>query len=248
MQLPTQGDFFPEITKRSEEIRAILNEEEESFARTLDRGEKLFEQYAARAKSANSQTLDGKDVWQLYDTFGFPVDLTLIMAEEQGLSFSQAEFEEAQAASKEASKGKAKKEGSEMPKLDVHDLGFLEKQNDVPKTDDSHKFGLGTVEASIKAIYQNSGFHASSSAPNVQQDKPLGLLLDRTNFYAESGGQQADTGSIVIDGKAEFVVEDVQSFNGYVLHSGFFKYGEVKVGDVVNAGYDEVSSVASGAC
>ena len=99
---------------------------------------------------------------------------------------------------------------------------------------------LGNVEATVKAIYQASGFHPSSTSPNVAQDKPVGLLLDKTPFYAESGGQQGDTGSIVIDGKAEFVVEDVQSYNGYVLHSGYFKYGELSVGDVVVASYDEL--------
>ncbi|CEH18366.1 alanyl-trna synthetase [Ceraceosorus bombacis] len=239
------GEFFPEITKRSDDIKALLDEEEVSFARTLDRGEKLFEQYAQRAKEANTNKLSGADVWRLYDTFGFPVDLTQIMAEEAGLTFSEAEFEEAQAASKEASKGLGKAAGTDMPKLDVHDLGALEQNADVPRTDDEHKYSQASIEAKVKAIYQNGGFHAASNAPNVLADKPLGLLLDRTCFYAESGGQQGDTGSIVIDGKSEFVVEDTQVFNGYVLHSGYFKYGELRVGDDVVAAYDERGSLVA---
>jgi len=75
----------------------------------------------------------------------------------------------------------------------------------------------------------------------LDKNKPFGLLLDETNFYAESGGQQCDTGSIVIDGKAEFVVEDTQVFSGYVLHVGYLKYGDLSVGDKVVASYDEVS-------
>lgn len=135
-----QGDVFPEITKKLDEIREILDEEEESFSRTLDRGEKLFDQFALVAKESGAKELNGKDVWRLYDTFGFPVDLTLLMAEELGLGVNNAEFEAAQAASKEASKATKTKGGSELVKLDVHDLATLEKNDSVPKTDDSAKF------------------------------------------------------------------------------------------------------------
>lgn len=69
----------------------------------------------------------------------------------------------------------------------------------------------------------------------------FGVLLDKTNFYAEQGGQENDTGSLSIDGKAEFRVEDVQVFNGYVLHVGRMEDGEIKVGDDVTSTYDEVS-------
>lgn len=234
------GDFFPELHKRVEDIQAILQEEEESFARTLDRGEKLFEQYAAKTLEAKATTLRGEDVWRLYDTYGFPVDLTLIMAEEKGLGVNQEEFEKARILSYEASKGVGKKQEEGMPRLDVHDLGALEKMDEVPKTDDSHKYGKGNVSATIKAIYQNKGFHPASDGANLDSSKPIGILLDRTNFYAESGGQQADTGRIVIDGQADFEVLDVQVFNGYVLHSGWINYGTLKVGDSVVAGYDEL--------
>jgi alanyl-tRNA synthetase len=70
----------------------------------------------------------------------------------------------------------------------------------------------------------------------------FGILLDKTNFYAESGGQENDTGSLSIDGKADFEVTDVQVFNGYVLHVGYMKEGEVRVGDEVVCTYSEVSS------
>ncbi|UZJ52494.1 hypothetical protein CBS101457_001814 [Exobasidium rhododendri] len=232
------SDFFPEIAKKVDDLKEILNEEEESFARTLDRGEKLFEQFAAKAKEEGVTELAGKDVWRLYDTFGFPVDLTHIMAEEQGLTVNETDFEKARIASWEASKGKSQKEGSVMPKLDVHDLGHLE-QIKLPKTNDSQKYGTGNVAAKILTIYQNKGFFESTEAANIDQGKPLGIILDQTSFYAESGGQQGDTGSIIIDGIAEFVVEDVQSFSGYVLHAGYFKYGVMSVGDKVLAEYDE---------
>jgi hypothetical protein len=137
----TQGHVYPELTKKTTEIKEILDEEEESFSRTLDRGEKLFEQYATAARETGSKELNGKDVWRLYDTYGFPVDLTRLMAEELGLGINGEEFEAAQAASREASKASLKVGAKDVVKLDVHDLASLEKDTSVPKTDDSAKFG-----------------------------------------------------------------------------------------------------------
>lgn len=85
--------------------------------------------------------LDGRDVWRLYDTYGFPVDLTLLMAEEAELGIDQAGFEKAQAASREASKAGKKKGTGDVVKLDVHDIAALERNVDVPKTDDMPKYG-----------------------------------------------------------------------------------------------------------
>ena len=125
-------------------MKEILDEEEESFSRTLDRGEKLFDLYAQAAKAHGAKELNGKDVWQLYDTFGFPVDLTRLMAAELGLGVSDKEFEEAQALSKEASRATKKKEAIGIVKLDVHDIAALEEDERVRKTDDSAKFSKHT--------------------------------------------------------------------------------------------------------
>lgn len=254
-----QGATFPELTKKLPEIKEILDEEEESFSRTLDRGEKLFEQYAASARERGVRELNGKDVWRLYDTYGFPVDLTRLMAEELGLTINEREFEAAQASSKEASKASQKKHANSVVKLDVHDLATLEKNIDVPKTDDSAKFckfihssprpitqlivalAVGNVEATVKAIYFNKSFFQTTS--NVSEDTSFGIILDRTSFYAESGGQEHDTGNIVIDGFADFQVTNVQVYNGYVLHIGYLKYGKLSVGDKVVASYDEVNII-----
>jgi alanyl-tRNA synthetase len=139
----------------------LLDEEEVSFARTLDRGEKLFEQYASRAKDQGSSQLSGKDVWRLYDTFGFPVDLTRLMAEELGLGINDAELEEAQAWSKEASKSSAKQAGDVVVKLDVHDIALLEANTNVPKTDDNPKF---SAVSSLPTRSLLTDFHCRSGA------------------------------------------------------------------------------------
>ncbi|KAJ2918578.1 hypothetical protein MD484_g1897, partial [Candolleomyces efflorescens] len=234
----TMGDVFPEITKKFDDIKEILDEEEESFSRTLDRGEKLFDQFATRAAEQNNKELNGKDVWRLYDTFGFPVDLTRLMAEELGLGINDAEFEAAQQQSKEASKGATKKDTAEIVKLDVHDLAALEKDDSVPKTDDSAKFGIGNITANVKAIFYEKAFH--SSTKDIPEGATFGVLLDRTSFYAESGGQEYDTGNIVIDGVADFEVTNVQAYKGYVVHTGSLKYGQLDVGSEVISSYDEL--------
>lgn len=100
----------------------------------------MFDKYADHAKAKNAKELNGKEVWRLYDTYGFPVDLTRLMAEELGLTVNEREFERAQAESRLASKGGVKKDAAHVIKLDVHDIAALERNPDVPKTDDSAKF------------------------------------------------------------------------------------------------------------
>jgi len=97
---------------------------------------------------------------------------------------------------------------------------------------------LGNISATVKAIYHNREF--LSSTTDTPEGTTFGILLDKTSFYAEAGGQEYDTGKIVIDGVADFEVEDVQVFSGYVLHIGHLKYGQLKVGDEVVSSYDEV--------
>lgn len=94
------------------------------------------------------------------------------------------------------------------------------------------------MTSSIRAIYHNKEFVKSTE--NIANDDQIGIVMDKTNFYAEQGGQEYDTGSISIDGKAEFEVKNVQSYGGYVLHTGFMKYGSLSVNDEVISEIDEV--------
>lgn len=230
------GGMFKEIITKQEEVKEILNEEEVSFAKTLDRGERQFEVYASKSQQEGKKSLHGADVWRLYDTFGFPVDLTRLMAEERGLTIDDNEFEEARLKAKEASKGE-KKAASDLIKLDVHDLGTLEDMPGVSKTNDAAKYGRENVTAKIQAIYHAKKF--PSDTREIPEGDQVGLILSQTNFYAEQGGQEYDTGRIVIDGQAEIDVQNVQLYAGYVLHTGYMKYGSFSVGDEVICEYDE---------
>jgi alanyl-tRNA synthetase len=97
---------------------------------------------------------------------------------------------------------------------------------------------LGNITAAVKGLYYNREFISSSSS--IPEGANFGVLLNRTSFYAESGGQEYDTGNIVIDGATDFEVTNVQSYNGYVLHTGSLKYGQLSVGDEVISSYDEL--------
>jgi alanyl-tRNA synthetase len=137
-----QGDAFPEIQKRVPDIKEILAEEELSFAKTLDRGERLFESCLTKARAARSDVISGNDVFRLYDTFGFPVDLTRLMAEENKFKVDEAGFAEVQNKAKELSRArKGNKSAESGVVLDIHALGELEKSLKLPKTDDSFKYG-----------------------------------------------------------------------------------------------------------
>lgn len=101
----------------------------------------------------------------------------------------------------------------------------------VHATDDMAKYTKGSIESTVKALYYKKAFLKSTSeVPNGAQ---FSVVLDKTNFYAEAGGQGFDTGRLIIDNVAEVKVSNVQSYGGYVLHTGYLKYGALNVGNTV---------------
>lgn len=239
--IETLGDAFPELHGRVDVVKEILEEEEKSFAKTLDRGEKLFNSMIKKLGSAEN-IIPGRDAFRLYDTYGFPIDLTRIMAAERGYLVDEDGFIKEQEKAKEISRAKKSKKGQEKPTLDVHMLADLENKHKIPTTDDSFKYGKGDICSKVLAIVNSAKKFLQASKNN--QNETLGVLLDRTNFYAEAGGQEADTGNLIKDSDdsddaMEFKVEDVQAFGGYVLHIGSLKHGILSVGDAVSASYDE---------
>ncbi|KAL5615450.1 hypothetical protein BROUX41_005495 [Berkeleyomyces rouxiae] len=236
------GHQFPELVKKQADIKEILDEEEVAFARTLDRGEIQFEKFANDAIKKGEKKLSGEVVWRLYDTYGFPLDLTKLMAEERNLDIDEAEVEVAREKAREASK--VVKESTQVfSKLDVHQIAELDTLK-LPRTDDEPKYlppdvvAKSKVTAKIQLIYDGKTF--AKSTKDIPSGTALGLLLDRTNFYAEAGGQVADSGLIVIDGVATFKVLDVQSFGGYILHNGYLEEGVLSTDDEVICEYDEL--------
>jgi alanyl-tRNA synthetase len=230
------GSQFPEIVKMQAEVAETLDEEEAQFARTLDNGEKMFERFATQAEKKGTKHLTGEEVWRLYDTYGFPEDLTKIMADERGLSYDDAEIEAARIKAREASK--STKEGVvAFAKMDVHHIAELN-NNNVPTTLDEFKYNDNVITTKVAFVYDGKNFLKSTK--DLVEGQNFGLLLDHTNFYAEAGGQVADVGRIGIDGQAEFKVMDVQSYGGYIVHNGFLEHGELSAGDEVTCEFDEI--------
>jgi alanyl-tRNA synthetase len=222
------GDAFPELKENPARVQAIIADEEESFGKTLDRGIKMFEDLARE-----SESISGDDAFKLYDTYGFPVDLTQIMAEERGLSVDLDGFEKAMEEAKERSRqGGRKDDGGTRIELRAEQIAQLGHLNVRPSNDDA-KFSGRDIKGTIKAIWNGKNFdeHADNTTAGM---KPVGLILDKTNFYAEMGGQVADHGELqLLGGSAIFKVEDTQSFGGYVVHIGRVTRGRFAVGSDV---------------
>ncbi|KAJ2491315.1 Alanine--tRNA ligase [Coemansia sp. RSA 2050] len=228
------GDAFPELQANTETIKEVLCDEERAFARTLDRGERLFEQTVA-ALPEGQTVIPGRQVWRLYDTYGFPVDLTQIMAQERGLCVDEDAFKIEEELAKEESRRSRSGTQAAVVTLDVHALAEL-KARGVPSTDDMPKFpGAPVAGARVLALVTANGLVDSVS----DSAAVVGVVLDRTCFYAEQGGQEYDTGALVaVDDSAEVAVEDVQVYGGYVLHRGVLRSGALSVGDAVDAQID----------
>ncbi len=234
----TLGAAFPEIAAGGERAAAIIRAEEELFGRTLGRGIALFDESAARAAKLIPPSICAEDAFRLHDTWGFPIDLTQVMAKERNMSVDVAGYELLMERARETSRGTASETHAiELTPDALAKLAALH----VHATDDSHTDDGRPMRARVAAIWDGREFHPTASAGTT-----VALVLDRTCFYAESGGQEADHGDIrtghsdgggaVGDGHAlgshgMFCVHDVQRFGDYILHIGQVQSGIVRVGD-----------------
>jgi alanyl-tRNA synthetase len=215
------GEAFPEIRARAEYVTTVIQAEETGFGRTLDRGLEIFNTAASRAADTPTKTLTGDDAFQLYDTFGFPPDLTQLLAREKGLSVDIDRFNELMTEQKERARA--------AQKTDSLLAGLAD--SDLPATEDLHKYHTDRCDARILGWIDSSGFKKQGAIPTKVE---IGLMLDRTCFYAESGGQVGDTGVISADG-GRFVVESTMKLGNAVIHRGKVAEGSLRVGQNVTA-------------
>ncbi|MCX7874851.1 MAG: alanine--tRNA ligase [Melioribacteraceae bacterium] len=191
---------FPEIKTNQSQIEKIIKAEEESFNATLDRGIELFDSLTKKLNAKNEKIISGDDVFKLYDTYGFPVDLTAVMARENGFTIDEKRFNELMNEQKERAR-KSTKEKIGTIALQLNNL------DDFNLTDNSATIFTGYDELSSQA--KILGF-------KIENDK-IFIVLDKTPFYVESGGQISDTGKIKIDDKFLSVV-DVVKVNNQIVH------------------------------
>jgi alanyl-tRNA synthetase len=178
-------------------------------------------------------TISAYDAFKLHDTYGFPVDLTRIMAEERGMSVDTAGYEKLMEDAKERARGAGKEGSTRLFELPPDVLATLSQQG-VRPTDDSEKFNAQPIGARVMAIWDGHRLiDATHGAEAAGQG--VAVILDKTNFYAEMGGQVGDTGELRSQGGAVMAVETTRAAGGYVLHVGDMIESHLSVGDHVTA-------------
>lgn len=242
MVVETFGEAYPELVQNQANIIEIVTEEEQAFSTMLDRGIKYFDEEIKQSEGSGKKAVTGDKAFYLYDTLGFPIDLTELMAEEAGMTVDvpgfEAEMENQKQRSRQArltSKGVA---GGQRLEMIAEQTAWLADEG-IAVTDDSFKYKLEEqLEARVEAIFTlEEGFLKEGQA--AAEGSAVGLVLDRSSFYAEAGGQDADLGVISLEGGGELVVDDVQVYGGYVLHSGVVaEGGSVTVGSPVRCRVD----------
>jgi len=188
------GDAFPELRARQEHVQRVIRAEEESFLQTLDRGLEIFERVVQEQQGAGRKVIPGEDVFRLYDTYGFPVDLTRLMAEERGFETDMAGFErlmDEQRAKAKAAAGGLAEEGSWEVVTEGPHSEFL-------------GYDTLSLEAAVRS-YRHVG------------DGKLWIVLDRTPFYAEGGGQVGDQG-VLRGEEVSWKVVDTQRDGDRIVH------------------------------
>ncbi len=191
---------FPEVKTNKSNVEKIIKAEEESFNATLDRGIDLFDSLIGKLKNEKAKTIPGEDVFKLYDTFGFPVDLTNVMAREKGFEIDENRFNELMNEQKERARKSTK---DKMAGANI----VVDKLDDFNLTSSAPTEFTGYDE--LKSVSKIVGIKNESGKAFV--------VLDKSPFYVESGGQVDDLGKLIVEGK-ELNVIDVAKVNGHVIH------------------------------
>jgi len=210
------GDAYPELRAAKDRVADVLKQEEERFAETLENGMGVLES----ALASGEKLLDGETVFRLYDTFGFPVDLTADICRERGVMIDMAGFEAAMGQQRERARAASK--FSMAAGLDYSGGKTV-----------FHGYEKLVHPARVVALYREG-----AQVPQLKSGETGSVVLDETPFYAESGGQVGDRGEIVGSG-GTFAVDDTQKIQAEVFgHHGAVKSGVLKVGDRVEARVD----------
>ena len=229
------GDAFGEIKDRADYVSTVIESEEAAFSRTLDRGIEIFETAAERATKTNKKTISGEDAFQLYDTYGFPIDLTQLMAQECGLKVDTTGFEELMDQQRQRARAAQK---SSVPR-------FVFGGVELPTTDDSMKYKVDSCITKVVGLTDFLDYYTEGTfileeplSPenkdyiHIEKNDSIGVVLQETCFYAKSGGQAGDIGKIESP-NCEIEVKETEKWGDCVAHKGELIHGKISVGDEV---------------
>ena len=220
---------YPELLEKSARILEVTNGEEESFLSTLKSGTQIFDLASSDAKSAKSSSLTGDTVFKLHDTYGFPFDLTLEMATESGLNVDEDGFRRLMKEQKDRARADAKAKRSGHT-----DLSEYRKIVDTFGKTEFIGYTKLEGEARVKAILVDGVSVAQAHEGDVE------VILDRTPFYAEGGGQLSDGGVLVLSDGTRIQIEDVQApVPGLYVHRGFVLVGAIEIEQALYAEIDQ---------
>ncbi|TKA12475.1 alanine--tRNA ligase [Actinacidiphila oryziradicis] len=229
--IKTMGQQYPELLEDRKRIETVALAEEAAFLKTLKAGTNILDTAVTETKASGGQVLSGDKAFLLHDTWGFPIDLTLEMAGEQGLSVDEDGFRRLMKQQRDRAKADA------MVKKSGHvDLSAYRAVADSAGTTVFTGYTHNEGEATVVGLLVDG-----VPAPAASEGDDVEVILDRTPFYAEGGGQLADTGRIRIDTGAVIEVRDVQQpVPGVSVHKGVVQVGEVTIGAVALAQIDLV--------
>ena len=219
------GDAFPELKIRADFVKTVIQSEEESFGRTLDRGLEIFAASAQITQQKGGSVIDGENAFQLYDTYGFPLDLTELMARERGLTVDTVKFDDLMDQQRARARAAQKTTSLAM------DLSGIE----LPATNDLDKYEKDSCDTELVGWIDSDGFTTQGRYEKI--DQPVAFVLRQTCFYAESGGQVGDAGTIEST-VGKFTVETTERIADCVIHRGKLTEGSLSVGDSVTATVD----------
>lgn len=220
---------YPELEQTFHEVSESAYGEEDAFLRTLENGTTILDVAVSKAKQQDTE-VSGEDAFTLHDTYGFPIELTLEMAQEQGVKVDEAKFRELMNEQKSRARADALKKRHNVD-LSVYD--------DFKKTLESPIDFLGYTDMSSRSKVLGIMQEGKGSVPAVSAPATVEVILDRTPFYAQAGGQLADQGEIISDDGAVLEVDDVQKpIKDLIVHQCRLTEGTLVIGAEVNASID----------
>ncbi|HET6563412.1 MAG TPA: alanine--tRNA ligase [Marmoricola sp.] len=218
---------YPELELQWERISSVAYAEEDAFRATLRAGTQLFDMAVTEARGSAEPALSGDQAFRLHDTYGFPIDLTLEMASEQGLSVDEEGFRRLMSQQRERAKADARSKRAKHG--ETHHYRAL--ADTLGRPVEFTGYDEVVSEATVRGILAGAG-----SASSAREGEEIELVLDRTPFYAEGGGQLADQGVVELGNGARLEVLDVQSpITGLIVHQAKVLSGEVLVGEPAHA-------------